>query len=98
MLRYSVEPGPRRANMSAVYALFGVVLIPVSFLAIRLAENVIHPTVFTREGPQMTGTMFFTFCVAWVAITALAYTLYRLELLGKRLDANLRELREALTQ
>ena len=39
MLRYSVEPGPRRANMSAVYALFGVVLIPVSFLAIRLAEG-----------------------------------------------------------
>src|SRR5205807_2684882 len=32
MLRFSVEPGPRRANLSAVYALFGVVLIPVSFL------------------------------------------------------------------
>jgi hypothetical protein len=27
---------------------------------------------------------------------ALAYTLYRLELLGKRLDARLRELRELL--
>ena len=64
MLRFSVEEGPRRANISAVYALFGIVLVPVSFLAIRLAENVIHPTVFTREGPQMTGTMFFTFCVS----------------------------------
>jgi hypothetical protein len=53
--------------------------------------------VFTREGPQMSGTMFFTFCVAWAAITALAYTLYRVELSGKRLDANLRDLREALT-
>ena len=53
MLRYSVEPGRRRANMSAVYALFGVVLIPVSFLAIRLAEQFIHPVVFTRDGPQM---------------------------------------------
>ena len=29
MLRFSVEPGPRRANLSAVYALFGVALIPV---------------------------------------------------------------------
>ncbi len=28
MLRFSVEPGPARSNMSAVYALFGVVLIP----------------------------------------------------------------------
>ena len=97
MLRFSIEDGPRRANISAVYALFGVVLVPVSFLAIRLAENVIHPTVFTRDGPQMTGTMFLAFCVAWVAITSLAYTLYRLELAGKRLDANLRELREALS-
>jgi len=97
MLRFSIEEGPRRANISAVYALFGVVLVPVSFLAIRLAENVIHPTVFTRDGPQMTGTMFLAFCVAWVAITLLAYTLYRVELAGKRLDANLRELREALT-
>jgi len=97
MLRFSIDEGPRRANVSAVYALFGVVLIPVSFLAIRLAENVIHPTVFTRDGPQMSGTMFLAFCVAWVAITTLAYTLYRVELAGKRLDANLRELREALT-
>jgi heme exporter protein C len=97
MLRFSIEEGPRRANISAVYALFGVVLVPVSFLAIRLAENVIHPTVFTRDGPQMTGTMFLAFCVAWVAITLLAYTLYRVELAGKRLDANLRELREVLS-
>ena len=63
MLRFSVEPGPRRANMSAVYALFGVVLIPIWFLAIRLAEGLIHPIVFTRDGPQMSGTMFLTFCV-----------------------------------
>ncbi len=97
MLRFSIEEGPRRANISAVYALFGVVLVPVSFLAIRLAENVIHPTVFTREGPQMTGVMFLTFCVAWAAMLLLAYTFYRVELLGKRLDANLRALREALT-
>ncbi|MCP9487088.1 MAG: cytochrome c biogenesis protein [Gaiellaceae bacterium MAG52_C11] len=97
MLRFSIEEGPRRANISAVYALFGVVLIPVSFLAIRLAENIIHPTVFTRDGPQMTGVMFLTFCIAWLAMSVLAYALYRLELLGKRLDSNLRELRELLT-
>jgi heme exporter protein C len=97
MLRFSIDPGPRRERISAVYSLFGVALVPVSFLAIRLASDFIHPTVFTREGPQMSGTMFFTFCVAWAAITALAYTLYRVELSGKRLDANLRELREALT-
>ncbi len=96
MLRYSTDPGPRRASMSAVYALFGVVLIPVSFLAIRLAENFIHPVVFTREGPQMEGTMFLTFCVCLAGTLALAAALYQTELVGKRLDDRLRELREAL--
>jgi heme exporter protein C len=96
MLRYSIEPGPRRERISAVYALFGVALVPVSFLAIRLANDFIHPTVFTREGPQMTGTMFTAFCVSWAAITLLAYVMYRAELSGKRTDANLRALREAL--
>src|SRR5215217_7081629 len=96
MLRYSIEPGARRANISAVYALFGVVLIPISFLAIRLAQNFIHPVVFTRDGPQMSGDMFFTFCVCLVGMLLLAASLYANELIGKRLDVRLRELREAL--
>jgi heme exporter protein C len=96
MLRYSVEPGPARANMCAVYALFGVVLIPVSWLSIRLANDFIHPTVFTRHGPQMSASMFIAFCVSWAALLALAATMYRVELAGKRLDARLRELRELL--
>jgi heme exporter protein C len=97
MLRFSVEPGPRRANLSAVYALFGVVLIPVSFLAIRLAENLIHPTVFTRDvGENLTGSQLLTFGVCLAGSLALAGALYRNELTGKRLDLRLRELREAL--
>jgi heme exporter protein C len=96
MLRFSVEPGPRRANLSAVYALFGVALIPVSFFAIRFANDFIHPTVFTSAGPQMSGRMFATFCVSWAAMLLLAATLYHVELAGKRLDSRLRELRELL--
>jgi heme exporter protein C len=97
MLRFSIEPGARRERISAVYALFGVALVPVSFLAIRLANDFIHPTVFTREGPQMTGSMFAAFCVAWAAVALLFYVMYRVELLGKRIDESLRELRDALT-
>jgi heme exporter protein C len=96
MLRFSIEPGPRRENSSAVYTLFGVALIPVSFMAIRLANDFIHPTVFTSHGPQMSGLMFFTFCVSWAAMLTLAACLYNVELAGKRLDARLRELRELL--
>jgi heme exporter protein C len=93
MLRFSVDPGPQRANLSAVYALFGVVLIPVSFLAIRLAQHFIHPVVFTRSGPNFGGSMLATYCIAQVALLVLAYTLYRVELSGKRLDLRLKELR-----
>jgi heme exporter protein C len=97
MLRYSVEPGPRRANMSAVYALFGVALIPVSFLAIRLAEDLVHPVVFTHDvEDKLTGSQFLTFGVCLTGMLALAASLYVNELTGKRVDGRLRELREAL--
>jgi heme exporter protein C len=96
MLRFSVEDGPARANLCAVYALFGVVLVPVSFLAIRLANDFVHPVVFKSSGPDMSGLMFTTFCVSWAAMLSLFATLYRLELRGKRLDVRLRELRRAL--
>ena len=98
MLRYSVEAGPQRENLCAVYALFGVVLIPVSFLAIRLANDFIHPTVFTSRGPQMSGIMFLAFCVSWASMLALASTFYSIELAGKRLDAKLRELSRAAVE
>ena len=40
--------------------------------------------------------MFAAFCVAWAAILLLGYVMYRVELMGKRIDGSLRELREAL--
>lgn len=94
MLRFSVDPGPQRANLSAVYALFGVVLIPVSFAAIRLAKEFLHPRVFTLSGPRFGGWILVTYCIAQVAMLVLAYTLYRVEIAGKRLDLRLRELRD----
>ena len=96
MLRFSVEPGRARANLSAVYALFGGVLIPVSLLAIRLSRKFIHPVVITSHGPQMAASQTATFCVALAAMIALFAALYHVELAGKRLDADVRELRDLL--
>ena len=100
MLRYSLAPGRSRANISAVYALFGVVLIPVSFLAIRLAESFLHPgpVVLTPEATDnVPGSMLLTFGICLAGMLALAAALYQNELLGKRLDGRLRDLREALS-
>jgi heme exporter protein C len=95
MLRFSVPAGQSRARLSAVYALFGVALIPVGFLAIRLAANFIHPVVFTARGPQMAGSMFFVFCLSLAGLLCLAAALYKTELAGRRLDGHLRALRTA---
>ena len=57
MLRFSVEPGERRARYSAVYALLGVGLIPISVLAVHLGQDVIHPITFTDHGANMDGSM-----------------------------------------
>jgi heme exporter protein C len=97
MLRFSVEEGPQRANLSAVYALFGVVLVPVSFFAIRLTQaNNIHPVALTSHGPNFHGRILLAFCVCLVGMLVLGAALYHLELLGKRLDLRLRELRERI--
>jgi len=95
MLRFSTPAGPRRARTSAVYALFGVALIPVSFLAIRLAERYIHPVVLTRD-PKIENEMLVSFFVCLAGMLLLAAALYLVELAGKRADARLRELRELL--
>jgi hypothetical protein len=44
----------------------------------------------------MSGSMFFTFCVCFAGMLSLGGALYANELAGKRLDARLRDLREAL--
>src|SRR5918995_2413247 len=88
MPQWARGPGPRRARISAVYALFGVVLIPVSFLAVRLAEQFLHPTpLIRRGGPDIAASMLATFGVCLAGMLALAGALYANELAGKRLDA-----------
>jgi heme exporter protein C len=97
MLRQSVPAGIARARLSAVYAVLGVVLIPVSFLAIRLSANFIHPVVFTQRGPQMAPSMLLVFVLSLAGMLALAATLYAFEVGGKLLDRRLRELREVFS-
>jgi heme exporter protein C len=95
MLRFSVEPGERRATYSAVYALLGVGLIPLSVLGVRFAQRneLIHPITFNSNGANMDGSMFLTFLVALAAILSLAVTMYLVEIRGKRIDDRIRTIR-----
>ena len=90
MLRFSLEPGARRAAFSAAYTLLGVGLIPLSILAVHLAESLIHPTVITREGTQDGGSMLLTFVVSLAGMLALSAAMFQVELQGKLAATRLR--------
>ena len=93
MLRFSIDPGEKRATYSAVYTLLGVGLIPVSVLAVRISQDVIHPITFDSNGPNMDSSMFFTFCISIAAMLCLAGAMYYVEMRGKRLDERVRRIR-----
>jgi len=95
MLRFSIEPGERRATFSAVYAVLGVGLIPLSVIGVHVAQtnDLIHPITFNENGANMDGSMFLTFLVALAAMISLSVTMYLIELRGKRIDDRLRAIR-----
>ena len=93
MLRFSLDEGERRRSASAVFALLGVGLIPLSFLAVRIAETLIHPTVFTTSGAAMPNTFLVTFLVGLAGMLSLMALLMSVELRGKRAAVRVVELR-----
>jgi heme exporter protein C len=83
VLRFSIDPGRARATASAIYAVLGVALVPLSFLAIRIADTLIHPIVLTSDGDRLTGEMWGTFAVGSAGFLALAVWMIQLEVAGK---------------
>ena len=96
MLRFSVDEGERRMQLSAVYVLLGIGLVPLSAVAVRIAGTLIHPTVFHTSGAAMPGSYLLTFLVALAGMLALAWSMIATELRGKRAAQRLRELRRRL--
>lgn len=97
MLRFSLDAGRARARASAVMALLGVVLVPLSFLAIRIADTLIHPIVIDRRGLRMTSEMGITFVISIVAFLALSTWMMQLESTVKVRDLVQRRQRRGIT-
>ncbi len=83
VLRFSIDPGRARNRASAVYAVLGVALVPLSFLAIRIADTLIHPIVITADGSNLPGTVWAVFGIGVVGFCALAVWMLQLEAAGK---------------
>jgi len=95
-LRFSIEDPEKQARYAAVFAVVAGAFVPLNFLAVRLAESLVHPRVLTATGGTMPGAMRLTFIVAVVGMTGLFVTLWKYEMASKNAAQQLRALRRRL--
>jgi heme exporter protein C len=95
-LRFSIEDPDRQARYSSVFAITAGAFVPLNFVAVRLAEQVLHPRVFSQTGGNLPAEMFLTLAVSLVAMALLFATLWKLELSAKNAAIQLKRLRAQL--
>jgi heme exporter protein C len=95
-LRFSIEDPERQSRYAAVFAITAGAFVPLNFLAVRLAQPLIHPRVFGAANSGMEGSMWLTFlvCLAGMALTFAA--LWKYEMTSKHAAQQLRSLRRRL--
>jgi heme exporter protein C len=94
-LRYAIEDRDRQARYASVFAITAGAFVPLNFLAVRLAEPLIHPRTFSSTG-GLPGSMLFAFLVCLAGMALLWATLVWFELQAKDASANLGRIRRAL--
>jgi len=94
--RYAIEDRDRQARYASVFAATAGAFVPLNFIAVRLAEPLIHPRVFASTDGGLPGSMQLTFLVALAGMALLWLTLVRFELTAKNTSAQVRRLRRAL--
>jgi len=94
--RYAIEARDRQARYASVFAITAGAFVPLNFLAVRLAQPLIHPRVFASTDGGLPGDMQFVFLVSLAAFALLWVTLVKFELTAKNTSAQLSRLRRAL--
>jgi heme exporter protein C len=94
--RYAIEDRDRQARYSSVFAIAAGAFVPLNFLAVRLAESLVHPRVFATAEGGLPGEMWLTFLVSLIGMALLWVTLVRFELTAKDAAASISRLRRAL--
>ena len=95
-LRFSIEDPERQARSAAVFAIVAGAFVPLNFMAVRLAESLVHPRVLSATGGSMPGEMRLTFLVSLAGMAVLFVTLWKYELTSKQASMQLRALKRAL--
>jgi heme exporter protein C len=95
-LRYAIPERERQARYASVFAITAGAFVPLNFIAVRLAETLVHPRVFATADGGLTPKMTITFLVCMAGMALLWETLVRFELAAKSTRARLGRLRRAL--
>ena len=94
--RYAIEDRERQGRYASVFAITAGAFVPLNFLAVRLAQSLVHPRVFATTDGGLPGSMMLTFLVCLAAIALLWVTLVKLELTAKSASGQVKRLRRAL--
>jgi heme exporter protein C len=94
--RYAIEDRDRQARYASVFAITAGAFVPLNFMAVRLAESLVHPRVFATANGGLPGDMRLTFLVCLAAMALLWVTLVKFELTAKSTRGQLSRLRRAL--
>ena len=95
-MRFSIEDPERQARYASVFAIVAGAFVPLNFIAVRLAQNYVHPRVLTLTGGNLPGSMRLTFLVSLLSITLLYATLWKYEMTAKNARMQTRRLRRML--
>jgi len=95
-LRYAIEDRDRQARYASVFAITAGAFVPLNFIAVRMAESLVHPRVFATAEGGLPDSMLLTFVVCLAGMALLWVALVRFELAAKSAAASLSRLRRAL--
>src|SRR3954465_5961076 len=94
--RYAIEDRDRQARYASVFAVTAGAFVPLNFLAVRMAQSLVHPRTFATAEGGMPGEMMLTFLCSLAAIALLWTTLVKFELTAKSASGQVKRLRRAL--
>ena len=94
--RYAIEDRDRQARYASVFAVTAGAFVPLNFMAVRMAESLVHPRTFATSNGGLPGEMLLTFLCSLAAIALLWATLVKFELTAKSASGQVKRLRRAL--
>ena len=94
-MRFSIEDPERQARYASVFAIVAGAFVPLNFIAVRLAQQIVHPRVLTFSGGNLPTAMKIPFYLSLLGIILLYVTLWKYEMSAKDARIQLRRLRRS---